>query len=228
MQEDPNVELAAESQPMEIDLENLLRHHDHIDSIVRNSDSMLESFLYHPLCLMYSSTGNIIAKDDTVLKRLQSQQLLLTPPPGRDTFRDIPASFDHEAIVKDWARSKRMLMIRRNHIVMCPETSTIFLVDYVMETDVEDFLVSVYYSPRRGGKTLLESGDYMQSVEKVCNKHMKFFPTCISLCIYGDKTAKVYGKKVNGGILDDMENGYPGEPETSEMEVSFLNSLPSG
>lgn len=180
-----------------------------MSALLMNPDegiSMLESFLYHPLSFVWSEQDNTIkAKDRVVADMLVRHNATLRKPPGRADFsRTVPPSYDYTALVSHWAHARRMTVVRRNHFVACPETKEIFVVDYVMESDTDDYLVVVYYAEKRGGPLFEESACYLRTVEQVCNKHMHFYPNCISLCIYGDGTrdARLYGKFVNGGDVD--------------------------
>jgi len=72
-----------------------------------------------------------------------------------------------------------------------------FLIDYVLESNTEDFIMTVYYSDRRGGRKFQQAAHYMHSVQAVCNKFMSFYPTCLAMCIYGADVPKIYTYRVN-------------------------------
>lgn len=84
--------------------------------------------------------------------------------------------YDLEASASAWARKRRLRVVGRRHAVVCRETLAVLLVDLILETEDcgragsccsanpckngmvarsrptrDCYLVSVYYSPRRGG-----------------------------------------------------------------------------
>lgn len=73
--------------------------------------------------------------------------------------------------------------------------------DFVMESDTEDFIVSVYYSERRGGSRFQCMQRHLHALESLCNQTMHFFPNVMAMCIYSGTAGgpRVYTRRVNGG-----------------------------
>lgn len=169
---------------------------------ITRPDATMESFLFHPLSLNYTPTGDIVARDTIVTSRLPNAGIGVEAIPGRSSMAtQLPPGLDVHQTVEAWAKGRRMSILRRNHLVACPATSRMFVIDYVCEDEEENFLVTVYYGVRRGGRILHEVACYMQEIEQICRKHMNFFPVCVALCVYGvdPNDPKVYGKRVNAG-----------------------------
>lgn len=166
---------------------------------------MVESFLYHPLSLTFDAQKGVYISNDTLLSGEDSgltEPLELVPPPDKrgDAGRcsDMPPDFNLADIVEDWANRKRYRILKRDHVIVSLLMKKMFCIDYVMEDQDEEFIVTVYYHRRRGGEMLEEVRRYMQVVEGVCNTHMSFYPTCLALCVYGRPGhPRVYATRVN-------------------------------
>ncbi len=137
-------------------------------------------------------------------------------------------SFDIQDLASSWARKRRLRVAAVGHGLICKETRSILVVDFVFERQVKRkkrvetsvqyalrsrkqgiqaknqcFLASVYYAPTRSacqGRSYAEK--YMKMVQRVCTRDMDFHPTVMVMCIVCGQGegdgAKVYAKDVGG------------------------------
>ena len=112
----------------------------------------------------------------------------------------------------DWASKRRLRLASRKHGVVCRHSNAVLLVDFVFEemkganqrrggTNRQCFVASVYSSSTRGGGLAGKyAAQYMQSVQRICNRDMNFFPTVLAMCVYkgraGSETCNVYARNV--------------------------------
>ena len=105
-------------------------------------------------------------------------------------------------------KRKKLRILHKDHVLVSLAQRKMYLVDYVMESDTEDFLVNIYYSPRRGGQPLRHCKDYMSVVQSVANTYLSFFPTCVSLCIYGTDNPRVYSTEIENPVLESLRTAH--------------------
>lgn len=108
--------------------------------------------MHHPLSLTYAPTTNTcllndvypLRRDDgSVESSMQGAGMcVIVPPRGPDS----PLSAaEVDAVVTRWARSRDMRVMGRNRAVLDAESKDVYVVDYVMQDRMRDYLVCVYH-----------------------------------------------------------------------------------
>lgn len=116
-----------------------------------------------------------------------------------------------QTAASQWARKRNLRVASKRHGIVCQRSRSILMVDFVFESkqrklshknryrpkrsdgkmgnECHCILASVFFSGlHRGGPLLAYAQRYARAVKEVCNRDMDFFPSVMSLCVYGRDT----------------------------------------
>jgi hypothetical protein len=106
-----------------------------------------------------------------------------TPPGCIGEGLDLPSHISgHRQLALAWAHKKGLRAVASHgHAVACGRTRAVLLVDFVFERRGKSYLACVL--PKCSDSTVQYARDYMQSVQKICNTDMNFFPAVLVMCM---------------------------------------------
>lgn len=174
----------------------------------KGSSSSLASFLLHPCSASHRPAESSYDCNDEFIGLVLSKTrpAFWWEPP----MRLHPSNAPHDPLVAatEWARRRGMRVAASGHAIVCKRTGNVLTVDLILVGNAKAkqqqqqesiALACVHYAPSRGGMSSYYARQYMQRVQAICNRDMKFFPRMLSICVYGSEGSKprVYASDVS-------------------------------
>ncbi len=190
-----------------------------------SSSSSLASFLLHP-CSAKShrpAEASYDCNDEFIgMVLCKTRPMFWWEPPMRLHPSSSNAPLDPLVAATEWARRRGMRVAATGHAIVCKRTGNVLTVDLILVGKCKGrrqrlpekqriALACVHYAPSRGGIPSYYARQYMQRVQGICNRDMKFFPRILSICVYGGSAAgkkpRVYASDVSLSTPSTMRGG---------------------